>query len=59
MFSCEIQSNLSIADMLYNGHLVIAETFWVPGEQFEQKLPVNSGDTIIGWGNRKHIDVIV
>ena len=37
--SYKLQSNLSIADMLYNGHLVIADTFL--------RNRLNHGETLI------------
>ena len=40
--------------MLYNGQLVIA-----PGKYFGQNLPLKRTHLMIGWENRKPMDVFV
>ena len=47
-----IQSNPSIMDLLYNGHLVIADTFL-------SNRPSNSGHPRIGWEKREQMHVFI
>ena len=43
-----------MADIRYSGHF-----FWAPRDNFAQNLPLNSGQSVIGCENRKHMHVFV
>ena len=44
---------------LYSGHFYSGHFFWAPGEYFGQNLPLNRGQLMAGWENRKYMNVFV
>ena len=48
-----------IGKLLYSRHFYSGHFWWAPSEYFGQNVPVNREHPMIGWENRKHMDVFV